>query len=217
MNKRLTDSDQLRKAWRDYWRGYREHTSSPDWPRNGAYPPIPPTFAGLTCGAKTRAGTPCKRIDLYWSGRCKFHGGLSTGPTSDKGKAQARDNGKLGGRGRIHKPNPMDMLRFCHGSDDAQVGSAPIAKTDAGEPNPLDGYQKLTVHAEKTGMPTGTDNLIKPDILSTMNGNVSVRVQCKECACLSVGFKCLSTGSGQSAPALGEWRECGLFQPLPPR
>ncbi|WP_443701117.1 HGGxSTG domain-containing protein [Pseudomonas sp.] len=42
--------------------------------------PFPPEFHGLCCGAKTRAGTPCKRRDLYDSGRCRLHGGLSTGP-----------------------------------------------------------------------------------------------------------------------------------------
>ncbi|WP_420094491.1 HGGxSTG domain-containing protein [Pseudomonas cichorii] len=34
----------------------------------------------MTCGAKTRAGSPCKRRDLYKSGRCRLHGGLSAGP-----------------------------------------------------------------------------------------------------------------------------------------
>ncbi|WP_405045507.1 HGGxSTG domain-containing protein [Pseudomonas extremaustralis] len=42
--------------------------------------PFPPELQGLRCGAKTRAGTPCKRRDLYASGRCRLHGGLSTGP-----------------------------------------------------------------------------------------------------------------------------------------
>ena len=33
------------------------------------YPPRPPEIADLKCGAKTRAGTPCKRKDLYDNGR----------------------------------------------------------------------------------------------------------------------------------------------------
>lgn len=32
------------------------------------------------CGAKNRQGKPCQCKKLYRSGRCKFHGGLSTGP-----------------------------------------------------------------------------------------------------------------------------------------
>jgi hypothetical protein len=47
----------------------------------------------LTWGAKTRAGTPCKLTSLYESGRCKFHGGLSTGPTTAKGKKRSAMNG----------------------------------------------------------------------------------------------------------------------------
>ncbi len=47
------------------------------------------------CGAKTRAGTPCKRRDFYLNGRCKLHGGLSTGPKTLEGKkrsAQTKDS-----------------------------------------------------------------------------------------------------------------------------
>jgi hypothetical protein len=45
-----------------------------------------------TCGARTRRGTACLRWDIYESGRCALHGGLSRGPTSDEGKARARAN-----------------------------------------------------------------------------------------------------------------------------
>lgn len=45
------------------------------------------------CGAKTRKGTPCqappvwnKDYDRARNGRCKLHGGLSTGPKTDAGK-----------------------------------------------------------------------------------------------------------------------------------
>ena len=31
------------------------------------------------CGAKTRQGKPCKKTSLK-NGRCRFHGGKSTGP-----------------------------------------------------------------------------------------------------------------------------------------
>ena len=59
------------------------------------FPALPDDLQGLTCGAKTRAGTPCKRTDLWENGRCKLHGGLSTGPTSDAGRARAAMNGFL--------------------------------------------------------------------------------------------------------------------------
>lgn len=56
-------------------------------------PAFPEAIQGLTCGAKTRAGTPCKQLGLFLSGRCKLHGGMSTGPTSAEGKAKAAQNG----------------------------------------------------------------------------------------------------------------------------
>jgi hypothetical protein len=46
------------------------------------------------CGARTRAGTPCKRNDVYWNGRCKLHGGLSTGPRTAAGKAKVAQNAR---------------------------------------------------------------------------------------------------------------------------
>ncbi|MBK5966176.1 hypothetical protein CCR95_19340 [Thiocystis minor] len=44
------------------------------------------------CGAKTRRGTPCQCKPLKKGGRCKFHGGASTGPTTTEGKETARAN-----------------------------------------------------------------------------------------------------------------------------
>lgn len=56
-------------------------------------PPMPEELRGLCCGAKTRAGTPCKLTSIYRNGRCKLHGGLSTGPTTPEGKARCALNG----------------------------------------------------------------------------------------------------------------------------
>jgi hypothetical protein len=52
---------------------------------------------GSKCGAKTRGGHPCGR-PAGWgtphpgSGRCKLHGGLSTGPKSTEGKKKIAAN-----------------------------------------------------------------------------------------------------------------------------
>lgn len=56
--------------------------------------PFPQELIGMTCGAKTRAGTPCKQKGLYSSGRCKLHGGLSTGPKTKMGKQKVRYNAR---------------------------------------------------------------------------------------------------------------------------
>lgn len=45
-----------------------------------------------TCGAKTKRGTPCQCKPLKPHGRCKFHGGASTGPRTEAGKEAARRN-----------------------------------------------------------------------------------------------------------------------------
>jgi hypothetical protein len=46
------------------------------------------------CGATTRRGTPCKAPAVWWrgNGRCKLHGGLSTGPRTAEGKARSLAN-----------------------------------------------------------------------------------------------------------------------------
>ena len=46
------------------------------------------------CGARTRSGTPCKIRAIYNNGRCKLHGGLSTGPKTKAGKKRSSMNAK---------------------------------------------------------------------------------------------------------------------------
>lgn len=92
------DLDKVRRArWRAYCQATAEIGAA--WRARGyghpppAFPALPEDLQGLTCGAKTRAGTPCKQTSIYENGRCKLHGGLSTGPTSDAGRARAAMNG----------------------------------------------------------------------------------------------------------------------------
>jgi len=57
-------------------------------------PMFPEICRDLTCGAKTRRGTPCQRRDLWGlNARCRLHGGLSTGPRTAEGKQRAALNG----------------------------------------------------------------------------------------------------------------------------
>ena len=46
----------------------------------------------LQCGAKTRKGTACKCKKLPGKNRCKFHGGMSTGPRKAERKIRAAEN-----------------------------------------------------------------------------------------------------------------------------
>ena len=83
-SKLFPSTPETRKAWRKYWRRVSA----------GEDPEYPEWMEYMTCGAKTRAGTPCKRRDLYANGRCRLHGGLSTGPTTPEGKRRAAENGR---------------------------------------------------------------------------------------------------------------------------
>ena len=43
------------------------------------------------CGARTRMGAPCKAKALPGKARCKFHGGMSTGPKTAEGRQKIAD------------------------------------------------------------------------------------------------------------------------------
>jgi hypothetical protein len=54
-----------------------------------------------TCGAKTRKGSPCKAPPVWhnkdnkpMNGRCKLHGGLSTGARTEAGKEAIRESNR---------------------------------------------------------------------------------------------------------------------------
>jgi hypothetical protein len=55
-------------------------------------PDFPKECEGMTCGAKTRFGDACTETNLCKSGRCKTHGGLSTGPKTLKGRRRSALN-----------------------------------------------------------------------------------------------------------------------------
>jgi hypothetical protein len=44
------------------------------------------------CGARNRRGEPCACKKLYRGGKCRFHGGLSTGPRTEQGRLRALAN-----------------------------------------------------------------------------------------------------------------------------
>jgi hypothetical protein len=47
-----------------------------------------PDWPGQRCGAKTRRGTPCQRPARKVNGRCRLHGGRSTGAKTQEGRAK---------------------------------------------------------------------------------------------------------------------------------
>lgn len=90
-------TEEQRKRYREYWEAklkryqvwYREDGSLIDRPERI---PMPDDLVSLRCEAKTRAGTPCKLLPVNPNGRCKFHGGYSTGPKTKKGKRKCALN-----------------------------------------------------------------------------------------------------------------------------
>lgn len=45
-------------------------------------------WPGQRCGAKTRRGTPCQRPARKVNGKCRLHGGRSTGAKTQEGRAK---------------------------------------------------------------------------------------------------------------------------------
>ena len=45
-------------------------------------------WPGQRCGGKTRQGTACQRPANKKNGRCRLHGGASTGPRTEGGRAR---------------------------------------------------------------------------------------------------------------------------------
>lgn len=89
-----------------------------------------------TCGAKTRAGTPCRQKTIYWNGRCKFHGGMATGPTTEAGKEQCRINGRKGGRPRKDGSKRTQVMEALQNTaiPDAQVSARVLSVVSIFDP-----------------------------------------------------------------------------------
>jgi hypothetical protein len=97
---------ELRKKWRQYWQEFIqvcEERKKEGYRSQIPYPGLPQELRGLTCGAKTRKGTPCKIKNIYHNGRCKLHGGYSTGPKTVEGKRRSAINGKKPKRSKPHE------------------------------------------------------------------------------------------------------------------
>ncbi len=62
------------------------------------------------CGAKTRAGTPCKNWSMVNS-RCRMHGGRSTGPKTQRGIEAKRKARLKHGKYKTVKSKRKHMLK----------------------------------------------------------------------------------------------------------
>jgi hypothetical protein len=143
------------------------------------------------CGARKQNGQPCRQRALFCNGRCKFHGGLSTGPKTEAGREQSRINGRLGGRPRTvisDTPMPNDKVS----SRVAEV--APIEPT------------KNTAQKPKSG------TLEKPDV------SAAGEQRCTDCRQLAENQRCLAAARGvieggiDYRPEIDATRNCVAFR-----
>jgi hypothetical protein len=72
------------------------------WPPPLVMPPwpeFPRECRDMVCGGKgRRSGGPCRCKEIYPNGRCKWHGGASTGPKTAEGKARSQSNLRRGSK-----------------------------------------------------------------------------------------------------------------------
>jgi hypothetical protein len=97
-----------RKRLKAYYQ--RKDATFAKWRERGyQYPPpkiepMPDDLKTLQCSATTQAGTSCKQIAIYANGRCKWHGGCSTGPKTEAGKQRSALNGNCPKKKRSLEP-----------------------------------------------------------------------------------------------------------------
>jgi hypothetical protein len=93
----MRDESIARLVWRQWCREFARWERT--WTRERRVatpmPPVPAICRTFMCGAQTRQGIPCQRRDVHHgpSGRCRLHGGRSTGPKTAEGKHRAALNG----------------------------------------------------------------------------------------------------------------------------
>ena len=70
-----------------------------------------PNWQGQRCEARTRRGTPCQRPARLPVGRCKLHGGASTGPRTKDGLARLTEARTK--HGKFTKEKRAEARRFA--------------------------------------------------------------------------------------------------------
>ena len=127
------------------------------------HPPIPDELRDMRCEAKTRSGTPCRMKALYSNGRCKLHGGLSTGPKTEAGKARSAQNW----RGAQPGDEPLERL----------------TKPEIPEPDRPDQPADITLNPVNEA-----DPILK--LIEVSGIADSPHIRCLDCKYLSAGHTC---------------------------
>ena len=185
-----------------------------------------------TCGAIKKDGTPCKQMAIYSNGRCKFHGGLATGPTSEAGKEQSRINGRKGGRPRkdgttstTGKVSVMGNASFPL-SDTKVLQRVPesLASTSSAAETEIMETDKTIVSEAMHGVVSGRvfatelQEPVRPESTpekpkSWMLRQVMVFQDCPRCANFAGGGRCLAVARGV-IPSMPTGDCCQAFSPF---
>lgn len=173
--------DALRRKWISHWNGIYEAIDA----GLKSLPSLPEDLWNLRCGAKTRAGAPCKMKVLYRSGRCKLHGGLSTGPKSEEGKAKSARNG-LFSRVAVEPHEEVDKVEV----------EEPVVLEMPPFPLPSPPF-KAPVSTVRVSGTNPNDSM------------TSSTVRCLDCSHMSAGHTCI-LGVASGLP-MGAIRECPSF------
>ena len=88
--RQLEDSERSKELIRAYY-SIPSRDRPQTAPQRYEWQPYPEQLRCIPCGASTRAGTPCKITVIFRNGRCKFHGGRSTGAKTRAGQKRQRD------------------------------------------------------------------------------------------------------------------------------
>ena len=91
---------------------HEPHAKRRGWLKNGN--PVGDPSTAPRCGARTRKGTACKGPAMQ-NGRCRMHGGTSTGPRTEIGLARSmRANWKHGGYSAEAKHQAKLLRQLLH-------------------------------------------------------------------------------------------------------
>jgi hypothetical protein len=85
------------------------------------------------CGAKTRPGTPC-RAPAMANGRCRMHGGKSTGPRTTAGLARSRKANYKHGRYSVEAKERWQEMRKLMAEADALLQRLAEFRAREGKP-----------------------------------------------------------------------------------
>jgi hypothetical protein len=90
------------------------HATRRGWLKNGN--PAGDFSKAAGCGAKTRRGTACQSRAMA-NGRCRLHGGLSTGPKTAAGIERIRQavtkHGRHSAAARAERRHVLALLKEC--------------------------------------------------------------------------------------------------------